>query len=150
MSRKKTSINRKGTAVKRGTIVQTNQDFQAFFDPDLDAENPLADVDYNQPLQDAVDEEAAKLKAALKESDKKIADAMRLSLDTEYWTCLVFQSRKQKEAFLMAMNWLDKYGDKYLDGVAIASELGVNLELEDMPKASSANRSRLTKYIQRR
>lgn len=44
---------------------------------------------------------------------------LKLSTDCEYWCCLVFETRDQKEAFLRAMKWLH-LGDKYLDGNTLA------------------------------
>lgn len=46
--------------------------------------------------------------------------------DSEYWACLVFQSREAKEAFLEALNWL-QHGDKYIDGHLLAEKLGIAL-----------------------
>ena len=39
---------------------------------------------------------------------------------------MCFQTREQKEAFLRAMN-LFLIGDKYLDGVEVAKQLGINI-----------------------
>ena len=46
--------------------------------------------------------------------------------DSEYWFAVCFQTREQKEAFLKAMN-LFLIGDKYLDGVEVAKQLGINI-----------------------
>jgi hypothetical protein len=55
-----------------------------------------------------------------------------LATDTEYFACLCFQTREQKEIFLKAMNLL-QFGDKYLDGQKVAKELGVDLPPADVP-----------------
>lgn len=60
-----------------------------------------------------------------------------LATDTEYWACLCFQSREQKEAFLAALNIL-QHGDKYLDGPAVAKELGIDLPAADVPYNTSS------------
>lgn len=60
-----------------------------------------------------------------------------LATDSEYWACLCFQTREQKEAFLSALNIL-KFGDKYLDGTLVAKELGVTLPSADVPYNTSA------------
>src|SRR5262245_44917431 len=52
--------------------------------------------------------------------------------DSEYWCALVFETRAQKEAFLQAMGWL-ALGDKYLDGVLIARQEGVELPAAQVP-----------------
>ncbi len=46
------------------------------------------------------------------------------AVDSEFWCCLCFQTREQKDAFLRALKLLH-LGDKYLDGVKVAEVLGV-------------------------
>lgn len=48
------------------------------------------------------------------------------NVDTEYWCCICFQNREQKETFLRALR-LAALGDKYLDGEEVARVLGVTL-----------------------
>jgi hypothetical protein len=46
-------------------------------------------------------------------------------LDTEYWFAVSFETREQVEAFA---RWLGPaYGGKYVDGLALASRLGVDV-----------------------
>ncbi|MFT3791522.1 MAG: hypothetical protein QM741_10665 [Rudaea sp.] len=52
--------------------------------------------------------------------------------DSEYWACLCFQNREQKEAFLSALGILD-IGDKYLDGPLVAKRLGIELPSAEVP-----------------
>lgn len=59
-----------------------------------------------------------------------------LATDTEYWACLCFQSRDQKEEFLTKLNLL-QIGDKYLDGQEVAKQLGVDLKPENIRYNSS-------------
>ena len=47
-----------------------------------------------------------------------------MTVDPEYWVCVCFQSREQKEEFLAKAGWLD-LGEKYLDGLEVARRLGV-------------------------
>jgi len=49
-----------------------------------------------------------------------------LTTDSEYWACICFQTREQKEHFLAALKILE-FGDKYLDGLLVAKRLGVIL-----------------------
>jgi hypothetical protein len=51
----------------------------------------------------------------------------RLLVDHEYWVCLCFQSRDQKEEFLAKAGWAD-LGEKYVDGLALAERLGVDVK----------------------
>lgn len=56
-------------------------------------------------------------------------DRFQNTTDSEYWFAVCFQTREQKDAFLRAMN-LFLIGDKYLDGLEVAKQLGI-----DIPKA---------------
>jgi len=58
-----------------------------------------------------------------KEEDGRFQDAT----DSEYWFCICFQTRAQKDEFLKKMGWWE-IGDKYLDGMRVAAELGIELE----------------------
>lgn len=63
---------------------------------------------------------------AIREADKRERDRHANTLDTEYWACLVFNNRAQKEEFLRQIGWL-KFGDKYLDGMKLAKRHGFKL-----------------------
>ncbi len=60
-----------------------------------------------------------------------------LATDSEYWTCICFQTREQKETFLAALDIL-KFGDRYLDGQLVAKQLGVELPRADVPYKTSS------------
>ena len=47
--------------------------------------------------------------------------------DSEYWFCLCFQTREQKDEFLKKVGWWD-IGDKYLDGMLVAEAMGIHLD----------------------
>lgn len=52
----------------------------------------------------------------------------QLNTDSEYWCCLVFETREQKDAFLRHFQAARVAGgDKYLNGVAMAKALGVDI-----------------------
>jgi len=53
-------------------------------------------------------------------------------LDSEYWFCVCFTSREQKEAFLRAAG-LYAHGDKYLSGYVVAEKLGIELPDAELP-----------------
>lgn len=72
-------------------------------------------------------------KADLNEVQKSFRERIKMenerfqnTTDSEYWFAVCFQTREQKEAFLKAMN-LFLIGDKYLDGVEVAKQLGINI-----------------------
>lgn len=64
-----------------------------------------------------------------------------LATDSEYWACICFQTREQKEAFLSALKLLP-FGDKYLDGQLVADQLGVKLPPADVPYNTSIKHDR--------
>jgi hypothetical protein len=68
-----------------------------------------------------------------KDENKRFA----LATDSEYWACLCFQTREQKEHFLRVMDIL-QFGDRYLDGQDVAKHLGVTLPDADVPYKTSA------------
>lgn len=63
---------------------------------------------------------------SFRERIKMENDRFQNTTDSEYWFAVCFQTREQKEAFLKAMN-LFLIGDKYLDGVEVAKQLGINI-----------------------
>jgi hypothetical protein len=71
--------------------------------------------------------------------DRKTQDQKRFvqATDSEYWCCLCFQTREQKDEFLAKMNLAD-LGDKYLDGIDVAKRLHITLTSETpaMPRLS--------------
>jgi hypothetical protein len=72
--------------------------------------------------------ELASLKDAIDRDNRRFYSAV----DSEYWYCVSFESREQKEAFLKAMGWFD-LGDKYLDGNELAERLGIALPEAHVP-----------------
>ena len=74
------------------------------------------------------------------ERNRAEQERFRLATDSEYWCCLVFQSREQKEQFLQAMKWM-VHGDKYIDGVKVAKTLNVELNSVKVPYNTSEGKS---------
>ena len=66
---------------------------------------------------------------------KSIEDRFRVSGDPEYFFCVIFQSREQKDEFLKGVGWED-LGDKYMDGLDVAHRLNVPVKVIEMPKPS--------------
>ena len=71
-------------------------------------------------------QEAGATLLAIREADKRERDRHANTLDSEYWVAICFQNRAQKEEFLRQIGWL-KFGDKYLDGMALAKRHGFKL-----------------------
>lgn len=90
---------------------------------------------YNIPQQTGNPEIDSKadldeVQASFRERIKTENNRFQNTTDSEYWFAMCFQSREQKDAFLRAMN-LFLIGDKYLDGVEVAKQLGI-----DVPEAN--------------
>lgn len=97
-------------------------------------------LDMPEPTGDAEIDSMADLDEVQSGFRKRAADESNrfaLATDTEYWACLCFQTREQKEAFLAALDIL-KFGDRYLDGQEVAKQLGVALPKADVPYKTSA------------
>ena len=97
---------------------------------------------YDTPKEtgDAEVDSAADLNAVQAGFRKRAKDEgkrFESATDTEYWACLCFQTREQKESFLKALNLLH-IGDKYLDGQEVAKVLGVQLPGADVPYNTSS------------
>lgn len=107
---------------------------------------------YDMPKQSGdpeKDSEAdlSELQAGFRKRAKDEGRRFEQATDTEYWACLCFQTREQKEAFLKALNLL-AIGDKYLDGQEVAKVLGVELPSADVPyNTSSKKDSAWTEFV---
>lgn len=91
---------------------------------DLEAEVNGAVVELEKQVKSA---EKQALDAAVEKTRKQFWD----EYDSEFWFCLVFQTRDQKDAFLKSCIERGllppKSGDKYLSGTALAKAMGVPL-----------------------
>lgn len=61
------------------------------------------------------------------ENAKKELDTFRINTDTEYWFCVVFPSREEKDEFLKREG-LYGHSDKYIDGMYYAKRRGYDLK----------------------
>jgi hypothetical protein len=106
----------------------------------LKKKHPFDDIEYTG--DDAVDaaQEFNEVQKAFMDRNKAEQERFQLATDSEYWCCLVFQSREQKEAFLHAVNWMT-HGDKYIDGVKAARTLGVEIPTVKVPYNTSEGKS---------
>lgn len=79
-----------------------------------------------QSCAEEVDEVAQAFRDRLAKEDKR----RRAAVDSEFWFAVCFTSRAEKEVFLRKYR-LDRLGDKYLDGRAVARVLDKG---NDQPK----------------
>lgn len=115
-------ITKRGGKIKRGFV---SPDFDSLFEPD--DENPLDGLAYENNVEaDSQQEMSAALQHVIAHK-KAMREQWRVTVDTEFWFAVCFQSREQKEEFLQKAGLLD-LGDKYLDGLRLAEKLGINIE----------------------
>lgn len=112
--------------------------------------SPLEGLDYDQGLEGDCQEELSATLKAFKSAAANEQDHFVDNTDSEYWVCLCFQNRDQKEEFLRQAGLIAD-GDKYLDGVEAAKKLGypvtpvvrrfitqdVDKKIADLPRISS-------------
>lgn len=107
--------------------------------------NPLDGIDPADTTEEAADNEMAAIESFIKDQRKDEREQWRLMTDPDFWCCIVFQSRDQRDEFLRAVG-LASLGPKYLNGLTVAHRLGVSLtpvqlprkEVRPMPKALRA------------
>ena len=99
----------------------------------MPTDDALFSPDDSDIFQDAPETEES-LKAELTEAQKsfrldRVRERERFVeiTDSEFWFCVCFQTRAQKDEFLAKMGLME-IGDKYLDGLAVAEKQGIKLE----------------------
>lgn len=85
--------------------------------------------------------EVSDLLAGFKERAANETERFDDATDSEYWFCICFQTRDQKDEFLTKVGWME-IGDKYLDGMLVAEVMGIKLEarIPPMPRADNVDR----------
>ncbi len=96
--------------------------------------NPLEEIEYTGNVEEDSRLEGEVMAAVLKQKEarERQAAAVDLANETEFWFAMYFQTREQKDAFLKAVKWFEM-GDKYLDGLLVAKEMGVELPPRPAP-----------------
>ncbi len=86
----------------------------------------LPPVVSNEDPETAASKDLNALQKGFKQRAQDENKRFRLATDSEYWFCVCFQSREQKDGFLNMLN-LPCLDDKYIDGSLFAEKLGVNI-----------------------
>lgn len=104
----------------------------------VETPDPLAGVEYEGKIEPDAKRELSALEEAFKQ--RKLAEMKRFALntDSEYWVAFCFPSREAKEAFLTAAGLMAD-GDKYIDGVAAAKKLGIDVPKPDATFSTTFN-----------
>jgi hypothetical protein len=83
----------------------------------------------SKPLEEELQAEVKEFDAAFSKPDgetmgemiKRVAAQLDAEISTDYWCCLVFQTREQLDAYLSAIGWdADGDGCVYLSGTKLA------------------------------
>lgn len=125
------AIKRKGAKITGVGRNQVKPKFETLFDNDtLD---PLKNLNYTGDIETDAENEVSEILAAIKQEKQERRDQYRLLVDSEFWLCICFQSREQKDQFLDMAGW-QRLGDKYLDGLKVAELMEMPLEPIMLPK----------------
>lgn len=141
MDRKTLNLERKGAGLKKKNNTLSAPDIDSMFDPSglqgLPNRSGLG-------LEETSNAEVSDMMLSIKENRKNNAERFRDIEAGEFWFCVCFQSRSQKEQFLDGL--LNKYspgnqnfGDKYVSGLELAEMLGIPVE----PIVLEAKKNRL-------
>lgn len=120
-----TKVNINLAKIKPGKIRLPKLDLRAAMSQEP-TPDPLADVELTGDVEVDSANELSALLTGFRERARQENDRFTLATDSEFWFSIGFKSREQKETFLAALEWL-QFGDKYLDGTAVAHALGIIL-----------------------
>lgn len=130
MQRKSISLGRKSVGLKRKGNPLETPDIDTMFDPS--GLPGLPDRD-GMGLEETSNAEVDDMMASIRENRRNNAERFRDIEAGEFWLCVCFQSRSQKEEFLAGL--FKKYsqenstfGDKYVSGLELAAMLDIPVE----------------------
>ncbi|HQW34714.1 MAG: hypothetical protein WAU96_10830 [Anaerolineae bacterium] len=139
MSHQKIEIKRSSVALKAGTTKinrvkagENAPNFDSFFIAPPDG-NPLDEVSDSDDVQKDVDGENSTMLESILAAKKKQQDEYRNETDVNYYFCVCFQNMAQRDEFLVATEW-DKPGARFVDGLRLASRLGVAIKPVNLPR----------------
>lgn len=85
--------------------------------------DPLADVEYIGNVETDSAAELTALQKAYRERAKNEADRFVETTDSEYWCCVCFENREERERFMKAIR--EHPNTKYITGERLAAALGI-------------------------
>jgi hypothetical protein len=94
---------------------------------DEDSLESLFQVDYQNNTEADMAAEIKAVETAFAQRAKIEARRFTVTVDSEHWLCISFDTREQKQSFIKATGWgsLEGGGWKYLDGVELCRKLGI-------------------------
>lgn len=118
----KIQLNRgaSGLALQKNKIVSLRTGRQA--EPEQEPQK----FDHVGDIQKEAEEELSEVLSGFKQRAEIEEQRFLDATDSEYWFCLCFQTREQKEEFLEKIGLME-LGDKYIDGMKAAQKLGITM-----------------------
>ena len=100
-------------------------------DRDTRRQEPMGDPVGNlADLEQACEQELSQVNASFRERMKAENDRFRDMCDTEYWCCVCFNNRAQREEFLRSVGF--DPDEKYIDGKELARAIKRPVKTPDM------------------
>lgn len=117
--------------------------FQNYFTPDPPDDETAPD---NESFIEAAEAESNQMMADFERADKeslldKNKSVVNSGADADYFLCVVFVSEEQKKAFLEQSGWDVYGGSRFLNGVAMAKDMGINLPDGYLALSANADKS---------
>ena len=135
IDRQQLDLNTKGgKRINRVRPGEVAPDFDSLFDP-AGIRNPLAKLQDTGDMTENAEQEISATLAAIKAEKKQRRDQYRVLTDPNFYLVVCFQSTDQRDEFLSKAGWAEP-GAKYLDGLELAAQLGVDVRPINLPRKS--------------
>lgn len=135
IDRQQLDLNNKGSKrINRVRPGEAAPNFDSLFDP-AGICNPLAKLQDTGDMTENAEQEISATLAAIKAEKKLRRDQYRTITDPNFYIVVCFQSTVQKDEFLVKSGWAEE-GAKYLDGLELAAQLGVDVRPINLPRKS--------------
>jgi len=135
IDRQQLDLNNKGSKrINRVRPGEAAPNFDSLFDP-AGIRNPLAKLQDTGDMTENAEQEISATLAAIKAEKKLRRDQYRTITDPNFYIVVCFQSTVQKDEFLVKSGWAEE-GAKYLDGLELAAQLGVDVRPINLPRKS--------------
>ena len=143
MDKKTASLPQKGGSLAKKSKSLSSPDIDSLFDPSgLPGLPPIDEAD----AETVTAQETSDMMTMIRENRKNNAEHFRDIESGEFWSCVCFQSRSQRDDFIVKLLEkyaphldIDRFGAKYISGLELAEMLGVSIE----PIALEVKKSRL-------
>lgn len=134
IERQTATIGAKARRINRVKPGEMAPNFDSMFDS-TGIDSPIQTRSLDDGLTAVADGEISDVLKAIKAEKKQRRDDYRVITNPNYYTVVVFQSTDQRDEFLEKAGWLP-YGEKYIDGLALAQHLGVDVQPINLPRKS--------------